>query len=347
MDENNKNQNEKEPLSGTEKKKNKRLYGKFLIFVIFILIILESYSYIYLIIIKNLTIKNSKILIPTLTIFIILLLLLIWSFITAMNTNPGDIPLYWGFYIGDDDFKRKRYCLICNAFKPERSHHCSVCNKCVLNMDHHCPWVDNCIGFYNRKFFMQVLFYSCLITLYYDFSAGYFVYLILRKVINKKIKYNFRELYNFGIVFICYVFTLVFSFIITRFFQFHLYLVLNNSTTIESLDTNAEKDKYNIGKYENWIQVFGNNKLLFFFPVISESGRPIGDGLTWKVRLEQSIEINRNNSNEGPNARNSSNDKSNSGHGNLSNNIHIEMNNLNPNININTSPLSPNVNQNK
>ena len=264
-----------------------------------------------------------------------------------MSTNPGEIPLYWGFYIGDDDFKRKRYCLICNAFKPERSHHCSVCNKCVLNMDHHCPWIDNCIGFYNRKFFMQVLFYSCLITLYYDFSAGYFVYLILRKVINKKIKYNFRELYNFGIVFICYVFTLVFSFIITRFFQFHLYLVLNNSTTIESLDTNAEKDKYNIGKYENWIQVFGNNKLLFFFPVISESGRPIGDGLTWKVRLEHSIEINRNNSNEGPNARNSSNDKSNSGHGNLSNNIHIEMNNLNPNININTSPLSPNVNQNK
>ena len=59
MDENNKNPNEKDPLARTEKKKNKRLYGKFLIFVIFILIIIESYSYIYIIIIKNLSTKKG------------------------------------------------------------------------------------------------------------------------------------------------------------------------------------------------------------------------------------------------------------------------------------------------
>ena len=252
MDENNKNQNEKEPLSGTEKKKNKRLYGKFLIFVIFILIILESYSYIYLIIIKNLTIKNSKILIPTLTIFIILLLLLIWSFITAMNTNPGDIPLYWGFYIGDEDFKRKRYCLICNAFKPERSHHCSVCNKCVLNMDHHCPWVDNCIGFYNRKYFFQLLFYTSIITIYFDLSAAYFVYQIIMDIINKRLKYS--KIIDTGIILVTYTFTLVFSFIITMFFKFHIGLIINNSTTIESLDKEhkEENEKFNIGYGLTW-----------------------------------------------------------------------------------------------
>ena len=92
-----------------------------------------------------------------------------------MLINPGEIPLYWGFYIGDDDYKRKRYCLICNAFKPERSHHCSVCNKCVLNMDHHCPWVDNCIGFYNRKFFMQLLFFVAILTIYIDITEIYFI----------------------------------------------------------------------------------------------------------------------------------------------------------------------------
>ena len=85
--------------------------------------------------------------------------MMIWAYIVTIRTIPGFIPLYWGFYIGDEEYKRKRYCLICNAFKPERSHHCSVCNICVLNMDHHCPWVNNCIGFYNRKFFMQLLFY--------------------------------------------------------------------------------------------------------------------------------------------------------------------------------------------
>ena len=322
MDENNKNQNEKEPLSGTEKKKNKRLYGKFLIFVIFILIILESYSYIYLIIIKNLTIKNSKILIPTLTIFIILLLLLIWSFITAMNTNPGDIPLYWGFYIGDDDFKRKRYCLICNAFKPERSHHCSVCNKCVLNMDHHCPWVDN----YNRKYFFQLLFYASIITIYFVFSAAFYVFHIVMNIINKRLKYN--QIFDTGIILITYTFTLVFSFIITMFFKFHIGLVLNNSTTIESLDKEhkEENEKFNIGYYENWIQVLGNNKLLWFIPYECEAGRPVGDGLTWKIRNNDIADFNNNNNNSGPKVRNG--DQA------------VELGNIGAN-NYATSPISP------
>ena len=326
MDENNKNQNEKEPLSGTEKKKNKRLYGKFLIFVIFILIILESYSYIYLIIIKNLTIKNSKILIPTLTIFIILLLLLIWSFITAMNTNPGDIPLYWGFYIGDDDFKRKRYCLICNAFKPERSHHCSVCNKCVLNMDHHCPGVDNCIGFYNRKYFFQLLFYASIITIYFVFSAAFYVFHIVMNIINKRLKYN--QIFDTGIILITYTFTLVFSFIITMFFKFHIGLVLNNSTTIESLDKEhkEENEKFNIGYYENWIQVLGNNKLLWFIPYECEAGRPVGDGLTWKIRNNDIADFNNNNNNSGPKVRNG--DQA------------VELGNIGAN-NYATSPISP------
>ena len=107
-----------------------------------------------------------------------------------MKTRPGDIPLYWGFYIRDDYIKRKKYCLICNAFKPERSHHCSVCNSCVLNMDHHCPWVDNCIGYYNRKFFMQLLFYVFCITFFIDFSVGYFVYEIISDIVNKRLKYS-------------------------------------------------------------------------------------------------------------------------------------------------------------
>jgi palmitoyltransferase len=326
MDENNKNPNEKDPLARTEKKKNKRLYGKFLIFVIFLLIIIESYSYIYIIIIKNLSTKNTKILIPTLIIFIILLLLLISSFITAMNTNPGDIPLYWGFYIGDDDFKRKRYCLICNAFKPERSHHCSVCNKCVLNMDHHCPWVDNCIGFYNRKYFFQLLFYTSIITIYFDLSAAYFVYQIIMDIINKRLKYS--KIIDTGIILVTYTFTLVFSFIITMFFKFHIGLIINNSTTIESLDKEhkEENEKFNIGYYENWIQVLGNNKLLWFIPYECEAGRPVGDGLTWKIRNNDIADFNNNNNNSGPKVRNG--DQA------------VELGNIGAN-NYATSPISP------
>ena len=95
-------------------------------------------------------------------IFHALFILLTISLFLTSKTNPGTTPVYWGFHIGDEDFKKKRYCLICQVFKPERTHHCSICNLCILNMDHHCPWVDNCIGFYNKKFFIQLLCYFFL-----------------------------------------------------------------------------------------------------------------------------------------------------------------------------------------
>ena len=52
-----------------------------------------------------------------------------------MTTDPGQVPVFWGFHLGDPENKRRRYCLMCNIFKPERCHHCSSCNRCVLNMD--------------------------------------------------------------------------------------------------------------------------------------------------------------------------------------------------------------------
>ncbi len=171
---------------------------------------------------------------------------MIWSLLVTMNTHPGEIPLYWEFYIGDEDYKRKRYCLICNAFKPERSHHCSVCNICVLNMDHHCPWVDNCIGFYNRKYFMQLLFYLCILTHFMNFSELYEIYIILKEIYKGTMLYE--HMLRAGLILIAYAIITTLSVLITLFFKFHIGLVLRNSTTIESLDKDhiAENAKVEI-----------------------------------------------------------------------------------------------------
>ena len=254
---------------------------------------------------KYLNQKNFYLITTLLIIFHILLLLLLSAFISTMNTNPGEIPLYWGFYIGDDDYKRKRYCLICNAFKPERSHHCSVCNKCVLNMDHHCPWVDNCIGFYNRKFFMQLLIFVVILTIYIDISEAYFVIDMCLKLFKKHVKYS--EIFHLGLVIIFYIAIFAFSIIITMFLKFHLHLVLTNSTTIESLDQEhkTENEKFNVGKMQNWEQVFGSEPIYWFFPFPTKRGKPEGDGLTWKTKEkmgDSGIKVNEsNNKNFGSN----------------------------------------------
>ena len=278
------NNNEPGILAGKDKKKEKKYYGKFLVLMILIIIIVEYYAYVFEVMIKYMNQKNFYTIFTLLVIFHIFLLLLLMAFISTMSTNPGEIPLYWGFYIGDDDYKRKRYCLICNAFKPERSHHCSVCNKCVLNMDHHCPWVDNCIGFYNRKHFMQLLIFVTILTIYVDITEAYFVFDMCVKLFKQHVKYN--EIAHLGFVVICYVAIFIFSIIISMFLKFHIKLVLDNSTTIESLDTDHKNDnaKFNVGKRQNWEQVFGSDPLFWFFPFPTKRGRPDGDGLSWKIK---------------------------------------------------------------
>ena len=131
------------------------------------------------------------------------MILLAGSLYMTSKTNPGTTPVYWGFHIGDEDFKKKRYCLLCQVFKPERTHHCSICNLCILNMDHHCPWVDNCIGFYNRKFFMQLLIFVVILTIYIDISEAYFVIDMCFKLFKKHVKYS--EIFHLGLVIIFYI----------------------------------------------------------------------------------------------------------------------------------------------
>ena len=121
-------------------------------------------------------------------------------------------------------FERKKFggirmCQRCLRTKPDRCHHCSQCNQCVLKMDHHCPWVANCIGFYNYKYFLNMLFYASITCVLIITSS----YPVLGAVLSRE-DVDYRLAY---FIVTAYVLACVFGFIITGFLSFHLWLISN------------------------------------------------------------------------------------------------------------------------
>jgi hypothetical protein len=212
------------------------------------------------------------------------------SFYQCILTDPGLVPPNWGFYMGDET-KRRRYCKMCNVWKPDRVHHCSICNRCILNMDHHCPWINNCVGFYNRKFFIQLL-------LYVYGSLWIILVTSIPDAISRVMcmaTYDCKEGWVFWLSSLIVVIALSFSIMLvctlTNFIRFHVNLVRNNYTTIENLEREeGAKSKFDIGMRRNWEQVFGANKWLWWFPLHTQSSRPVGDGVRWRVHYTRVID---------------------------------------------------------
>lgn len=52
--------------------------------------------------------------------FHVIFALLIWSMERSINGDPGRVPIYWGFFAEESENRKRRYCLLCHSFKPER-----------------------------------------------------------------------------------------------------------------------------------------------------------------------------------------------------------------------------------
>ena len=76
-------------------------------------------------------------------------------------------------------------CKSCYTVRPFDSHHCKVCHYCIIEQDHHCPWINNCIGIFNKKYFILFNFYAFISVIY--FSCIYYYYTVY---------YNYRHFIN-------------------------------------------------------------------------------------------------------------------------------------------------------
>lgn len=143
-------------------------------------------------------------------------------------------------------------------------------------MDHHCPWFNNCISFTTHKFFLLTLFYVVLLCVFaVATTAGHVVHSWQGQP-----GVTAAALHVTAIVLVGAVFALTLG----TFLCSHISMVLSNETTLETMRgpifRNPE-DSFDVGCYENFVQVFGRRKLLWLVPVFTTPG----DGVHFPTRL--------------------------------------------------------------
>ena len=66
-------------------------------------------------------------------------------------------------------------CYNCYVVRPKDGHHCAECHSCFLDQDHHCPWMNNCIGLFNKKYFIIFNIYAFISVIYCTFLYYYYI----------------------------------------------------------------------------------------------------------------------------------------------------------------------------
>ncbi|KAI9504224.1 Palmitoyltransferase [Coemansia spiralis] len=231
-------------------------------------------------------------------VFNFLLHLLYYNYYLAATVEPGHVPLGWepprdgaNVYELKRDTLKPRYCRLCKGFKPPRTHHCSDCDRCVLKMDHHCPWTNNCVGFNNQAHFLRFVYTVDVTCAMAILLHSLRLYELVIDSLNGT--YYVRQPTQTEVAFLIINITLasLVLLFVGILSGYHLYLVGNNTTTIES----REKDRvarlikskkckptpypYDLGIVRNFKSVFGNNVLLWWVPK-----RAVGTGLNFPIK---------------------------------------------------------------
>lgn len=178
-----------------------------------------------------------------------------------------------------------KFCFVCESVVPPRSWHCTVCDVCILKRDHHCMFTSCCIGHSNQRFFIVLIFYLFVATLYANYYNVFFIYKIVKlngwtSLLNfvfplamMFVEFSTTQFYLFLtlIILIGCIFTGVLLY-------FHTKLMLKGSVTYEA---NKKIDDYDYGTRKNVQNVLGDKwHLVWLSPFVKSE--LYHDGLDWK-----------------------------------------------------------------
>lgn len=126
--------------------------------------------------------------------------------------------------------------------------------------------VNNCVSFTNYKFFVLFLGYAFVLCL---FAAATSFPLFLRFW-----KHDVGSgLGKLHIMFLFFV-SIMFAVSLASLFFYHIFLTLKNRSTLESFRTpifrhGPDRKAYDLGKRENWTEIFGESATTWFMPISS------------------------------------------------------------------------------
>ncbi|PPE00116.1 hypothetical protein GOBAR_DD02906 [Gossypium barbadense] len=181
-----------------------------------------------------------------------------------------------------------RFCQKCSCFKPPRAHHCRVCKRCILRMDHHCNWINNCVGHANYKVFFVFVVYAVI-------ACIYSLILLVGSLTNNSQNDKQHSADTFRIAYVISGLLLVpLSVALSVLLGWHIYLILQNKTTIEYHEGvramwlaekggTVYKHPYDIGAYENLTTVLGPSIFCWICPF----SRHIGNGLRFRTAYDR------------------------------------------------------------
>lgn len=210
------------------------------------------------------------------------------SFVTSMALIYITLCLYFRGFVTLREPQKKKLCLsalrtcnICMQPKPERSHHCSQCRRCIKKMDHHCHWLGRCINYDNHGHFIRFLFFTLLLSvLVFSFNI---YYIILSVHLEKT---ELTRLISAILLTSCLI-SGILILVTGAHLSSQMFLIMKNTTFLETmqkknldlLNKKCGESPYDMGWYENLIDVLGPAKFLFLW-------MPRGDGIQFQKRWE-------------------------------------------------------------
>lgn len=131
------------------------------------------------------------------------------------------------------DAELEYYCNICDAMVTGTTKHCRLCNKCINGFDHHCKWLNTCIGQKNYVNFFRLIFSAQLASV----SA------LINTILTLYSKSIHADVYSLLIVIMTCVLNGAAVIGLTWLLIFHIYLKLNNMTSLQYLRNIESKAK--------------------------------------------------------------------------------------------------------